>query len=196
MANNPPPYDDITGISRAVMKDNAQETLNNYDGNARPGELVVDLTVDPPTLYVGNNDGILTEIGGGGTGGVKETLVDPSPISSNYLTIDLATYNNALVTGNVTNNFTVNLQSDEFSSIANGTTLTGSATVIFSNGSGNTYGITGLRASGSWGGGDTIIGGGPAPDGKTVLAQINLVLFGDGTPNPTKTGYITYTQVN
>ena len=35
---NPPPYDDITGISRSVMKDNAQETVANYDGNARPGD--------------------------------------------------------------------------------------------------------------------------------------------------------------
>ncbi len=60
MANPPPPYADITGISRAVMKDNAQESLINYDGNARPGELVVDLTQDPPPLYVGNNAGQLT----------------------------------------------------------------------------------------------------------------------------------------
>ena len=62
MANPPPPYDDITGISRAVMKDNAQITLANYNGNARPGELVANLTVDPPTLYIGNNAGQLTTI--------------------------------------------------------------------------------------------------------------------------------------
>lgn len=31
---NPPPYANITGISRAVMKDNAQETIQNYDGVA------------------------------------------------------------------------------------------------------------------------------------------------------------------
>ena len=62
MASPPPPYDDITGISRAVMKDNAQETLANYNGNARPGELVANLTVDPPTLYIGNNAGQLTTI--------------------------------------------------------------------------------------------------------------------------------------
>jgi len=70
MANPPPPYDNITGISRAVMKDNAQETLANYNGNARPGELVVDLTQDPPPLYVGNNAGQLTLVtsGGGGAG--------------------------------------------------------------------------------------------------------------------------------
>jgi len=39
--NNPPPYSDITGITRAVMKDNAQVDIQDYDGNARPGELVV-----------------------------------------------------------------------------------------------------------------------------------------------------------
>jgi hypothetical protein len=53
------------------MKDNAQETLANYNGNARPGEIVADLTTDPPALYVGNNLGQLTSIatgGGGNTG--------------------------------------------------------------------------------------------------------------------------------
>ena len=65
MANSPPPYSDITGISRAVMKDNAQITLVNYNGNARPGELVVDLTQDPPPLYVGNNLGQLTLVASG-----------------------------------------------------------------------------------------------------------------------------------
>lgn len=62
MANPPPPYDNITGISRTVMKDNAQETLANYNGNARPGEIVADLTTDPPALYVGNNLGALTAL--------------------------------------------------------------------------------------------------------------------------------------
>ena len=62
MANPPPPYDDITGISRTVMKDNAQETVYNYNGNARPGEMVADLTVDPPVVYIGNNLGQLTQV--------------------------------------------------------------------------------------------------------------------------------------
>ena len=62
MANPPPPYDNITGISRAVMKDNAQVTLAEYNGNARPGELVVNLEIDPPALYIGNNVGQLTAI--------------------------------------------------------------------------------------------------------------------------------------
>lgn len=68
MANSPPPYDNITGISRAVMKDNAQVTLANYNGNARPGELVVDQSTDQ--VYVGNSSGALTQIAAGiGNGG-------------------------------------------------------------------------------------------------------------------------------
>jgi hypothetical protein len=57
MANPPPPYEDITGITRTVMKDNAQETVSNYNGNARPGEM----TVNPNTgnIYLGNVDGNL-----------------------------------------------------------------------------------------------------------------------------------------
>lgn len=62
MANPPPPYDNITGISRAAMKDNSQVTLAEYNGNARPGELVVNLEVDPPALFIGNNVGQLTAI--------------------------------------------------------------------------------------------------------------------------------------
>ena len=70
MANPPPPYDNITGISRAVMKDNAQVTLTNYNGNARPGELVVDQTTDQ--VYIGNSSGALTQIAAGiGNGGVS-----------------------------------------------------------------------------------------------------------------------------
>ena len=64
---NPPPYNNITGISRAVMKDNAQVTLVNYDGNARPGELVVDQTTDQ--VYIGNTSGALTQIAAGITNG-------------------------------------------------------------------------------------------------------------------------------
>jgi hypothetical protein len=67
MADAPPPYDDITGISRAVMKDNAQITLADYNGNARPGELVVDQTTDQ--VFVGNSSGALTQIAAGITNG-------------------------------------------------------------------------------------------------------------------------------
>jgi hypothetical protein len=60
MANPPPPYSDITGISRTVMKDNAQETVTNYNGYARPGEMTVDLTNN--TVYIGNVNGNLTKV--------------------------------------------------------------------------------------------------------------------------------------
>jgi hypothetical protein len=70
MANPPPPYDDITGISRAVMKDNAQVTIENYNGNARPGELVVDQLTDQ--VFIGNSSGALTQIAAGiGNGGAS-----------------------------------------------------------------------------------------------------------------------------
>ncbi|WP_353479783.1 hypothetical protein [Haliscomenobacter sp.] len=70
MASPPPPYDDITGISRAVMKDNAQVTIENYNGNARPGELVVDQSTDQ--VFIGNSSGALTQIAAGiGNGGVS-----------------------------------------------------------------------------------------------------------------------------
>ena len=72
MANPPPPYSDITGISRSVMKDNAQETVADYDGHARPGELTMDLTVDPPTIYIGNNLGNLTQVSFSGVAGVTQ----------------------------------------------------------------------------------------------------------------------------
>ena len=57
MANPPPPYADITGISRAVMKDSAQVDVAQYDGNARPAELVVEQNA--LNLYAGDNNGNL-----------------------------------------------------------------------------------------------------------------------------------------
>jgi hypothetical protein len=60
MANNPPPYSDITGISRTVMKDNAQASITDYNGNARPSEIVVNQTNQ--TIYVGNASGSLTQV--------------------------------------------------------------------------------------------------------------------------------------
>ena len=77
MANPPPPYANITGISRTVMKDNAQETVTNYDGNARPGEMVVNLLNND--IYIGNTDGNLSLISTGGGG----AHADPSgPVSA------------------------------------------------------------------------------------------------------------------
>ena len=72
MANPPPPYDDITGISRAVMKVNAQVTIENYNGNARPGDLVVDQITDQ--VFIGNSSGALTQIAAGITNGGSSGL--------------------------------------------------------------------------------------------------------------------------
>jgi hypothetical protein len=72
MANPPPPYDDITGISRDVMKVNAQVTIENYNGNARPGELVVDQLTDQ--VFIGNSLGALTQIAAGITNGGSSGL--------------------------------------------------------------------------------------------------------------------------
>lgn len=60
MANPPPPYADVTGISRTVMKDNAQANIANYNGNARPSELVVSQT--DQSIYVGNVNGNLNKV--------------------------------------------------------------------------------------------------------------------------------------
>ena len=49
------------------MKDNAQVTIENYNGNARPGELVVDQTTDQ--VFIGNSSGALTQIAAGITNG-------------------------------------------------------------------------------------------------------------------------------
>ena len=70
MANPPPPYENITGISRTVMKDNAQESIANYNGNARPGEIVVDQLNN--NVYIGNTNGNLNLLVIGGGSGNSE----------------------------------------------------------------------------------------------------------------------------
>jgi hypothetical protein len=60
MANPPPPYADVTGISRAVMKDNAQANIVAYNGNARPSEIVV--SQSDQAIYVGNVNGNLNKV--------------------------------------------------------------------------------------------------------------------------------------
>ena len=60
MASPPPPYDNLTGISRTVMKDNAQETVTNYNGNARPAEMTVNINTNE--LFIGNATGALTKV--------------------------------------------------------------------------------------------------------------------------------------
>jgi hypothetical protein len=70
MASPPPPYENITGISRTVMKDNAQVTIENYNGNARPGEIVVDQLNN--NVYIGNTNGNLNLLVIGGGSGNSE----------------------------------------------------------------------------------------------------------------------------
>jgi hypothetical protein len=104
MANPPPPYNDITGISRAAMKDNAQVTLVDYDGNARPGELVVNLETDPPALYIGNNAGQLTAISSGSniTPAYGQFWSDATQTVALPNTEYRFTFNNSDLTSNVT----------------------------------------------------------------------------------------------
>lgn len=58
----PPPYQDITGIFTADDK-HQKVTLAEYNGLARPGQLVVDTT--NYQLYVGNAQGALNPVTGG-----------------------------------------------------------------------------------------------------------------------------------
>jgi hypothetical protein len=52
------------------MKDNAQESIANYNGNARPGEIVVNLTTND--VYIGNTNGDLNLLVIGGGSGNSE----------------------------------------------------------------------------------------------------------------------------
>ena len=70
MANPPPPFANITGITRTIMKDNQEETIANYDGNARPGEIVVNLINND--VYIGNTNGNLNLLVIGGGSGNSE----------------------------------------------------------------------------------------------------------------------------
>lgn len=61
MSQSPPPYSDISGLY--VQNDKHVDlTLASYNGNARPGQLVVD-TADF-SLYIGNSSGNLNPAGG------------------------------------------------------------------------------------------------------------------------------------
>jgi hypothetical protein len=105
MSNNPPPYSDITGISRTVMKDNAQESITDYNGNARPGEMVVDLNNN--NIYIGNINGGLELINTGGGSGNAEPAGSVGAVQLNAggnlfgASANLTFVNDSLVTGNV-----------------------------------------------------------------------------------------------
>ena len=91
MANPPPPYANITGITRTVMKDNAQETVTNYNGNARPGEM----TVNPNTsqIYIGNTNGNLNLVisSNGSNTFLGNVRIVSSTVGLNQLYFDPAT---------------------------------------------------------------------------------------------------------
>jgi hypothetical protein len=72
MAQNPPPYLGINGLYVQTDK-HVDATLAEYNGNARPGQLVVDTA--NYALYVGNASGSLTQVGGGGSGGYGDSNV-------------------------------------------------------------------------------------------------------------------------
>ena len=77
MAFPPPPYSNITGTSAVIAKYNQQESIANADGNARPGQIVVDVTNN--NVYIGNVNGNLELINTGGGG----THADPAgPVSA------------------------------------------------------------------------------------------------------------------
>jgi len=105
MANPPPPYANISGITRTIMKDNQEETISNYNGNARPGELVVDLTNND--VYIGNTNGNLTLINTGGGSGNSEPAGAVGAIQLNAggnlfgSSANLSFANNTLTTSNV-----------------------------------------------------------------------------------------------
>jgi len=105
MANPPPPYANITGITRTIMKDNQEETIANYDGNARPGELVVDL--NNYNIYIGDTDGNLNLINTGGGSGNSEPAGNVGAIQLNAggnlfgASANLSFANNTFTTANV-----------------------------------------------------------------------------------------------
>lgn len=73
MAFNPPPYSDITGIMKSDDK-HSNITLASYNGNAKPGEIVVDLITYQ--VYVGNSMGNLNLVGGGSGNGTVAAPVN------------------------------------------------------------------------------------------------------------------------
>jgi hypothetical protein len=92
----------INGIVRSVEK-HTQQTVAEYDGYARPGELVVDLTTYQ--LYIGNADGNLHLVAGsGGTPGGLTTQVQFND-SGSFAGSSAFTYNksngNLTLAGNV-----------------------------------------------------------------------------------------------
>lgn len=95
--STPPPYTDISGISRAAMKDNSQVTATQYNGNARPAELVVEQNT--LNLYAGNNAGDLVLLANANAtkfyGSFYDTLPQVNSVGNvNYLQLNTTSSNN------------------------------------------------------------------------------------------------------
>lgn len=176
-------------ITRKLHYKAVNDDLATHVG--KPGDIFYDPEVAELRMYDGNPGGMV--ITGGGGNASLPVYVDPAPVAGNYMSVAVADYGTVIITGNLTNNFTLNLQDDALSAPDNGVTLAAKMEVIFTNTATN-YKITGLRAGGSWGGGDTLVNG-SVSSGTTTLAQVFLTVTGDGTPNPTRTGYIVYTPI-
>ena len=65
--NTPPPYEEITGIAKALVNHVQNVSAAEYNGTAKPGDIVVDLT--NYQLYIGNAEGNLNIVSGGGGNG-------------------------------------------------------------------------------------------------------------------------------
>ena len=86
MTQTPPPYSNISGLYVQINK-HVNTTLSNYNGNGRPGQLVVDTA--NYQLYISNANGNLNIVSGGGGSG--------SSISNGTSNVSISTVN-----GNVT----------------------------------------------------------------------------------------------
>lgn len=71
MATTPPPYTGVTGVYTVIDK-HIDVTKTSLDGSARPGQIIVDTT--DYSLWVGDDTGALTAVGGSGGGGGTVTL--------------------------------------------------------------------------------------------------------------------------
>ena len=87
------------------MKDNAQESIANYNGNARPGEIVVDQLNN--NVYIGNTNGNLNLLVIGGGSGNSEPAGPVGAVQYNSggnlfgASANLTFVNNTLTTANI-----------------------------------------------------------------------------------------------
>ena len=105
MAFPHPPYSNITGTSAVIAKYNQQESIANADGNARPGQIVVDVTNN--NIYIGNTNGNLELINTGGGSGNSEPAGAVGAVQLNAggnlfgASANLTFANNTLTTANI-----------------------------------------------------------------------------------------------